>query len=66
MTGKTPESPAIAANEGDTNYTDCPNCGVVWSAEEIKYQACDHCGYPLHQEQKQTFELDFSNTEYLH
>lgn len=53
-----------------TPYTICPNpeCGSTWSQEEIEYQACDCCGYPLHHEQKarKEEEYDFSKGYYLH
>ncbi len=25
----------------------CPNCSAVWGMEEIDWQCCDACGYPL-------------------
>ncbi len=29
------------------NPPSCPNCGVVWSTEEVQNNACDVCKYNL-------------------
>lgn len=53
----------------ETNYTICPHCNHIWSIEEIEYQACDNCGYPLHNEQKtggKEKEFDFTNNTPLY
>lgn len=27
--------------------TKCPYCSSAWESEEIAFQQCDNCGYPL-------------------
>lgn len=53
----------------ETRHTICPHCKHIWSIDEIEYQSCDNCGFPLHEELKETVkekEFDFTKYEYLH
>jgi hypothetical protein len=63
-----------------TPATVCPNetCSRVWSVQEIEYQSCEECGFPLHQEHAENslsnlrnhgaknLVFDFSTGDYLH
>jgi len=46
-------------HENEIIDTECPNCFVVWSFNEMKFQECDCCGYPNHEMIEQGFFDDF-------
>jgi Zn ribbon nucleic-acid-binding protein len=39
----------------------CPACSKVWTEEEVIFQTCDQCGYPMkivHESSEYDVELD--------